>query len=116
MWCDEHWDHISRKVRDSEVGGYIATSNEDVVKCLREGRYDPLVIIWVLINDLFKQCELWTEENESECPLCVLKKARRKDLVAVWVDGCLHDAIAYKTNDILFEPGTNKLREREGER
>lgn len=109
MWCDEHWDHIHRKVKDSEVAGYIASSPEAAVKCLKEGRYDPLVVLWILINDLFKQCEYSTEENDSGCPLCVLKKVKRKDLINIWVDGCLHDAIAYKTNDALFIPETNTI-------
>lgn len=106
-WCDTHWAQLRKAVDDKGLGHLVSKSGEEAAARTTAHQagaedFDPLLGCWMQIN--MQMMEDLGGPYE-ECPMCILVKDQRPDLVENWIDGCTTSCREYcLVKGIIKEP------------
>lgn len=96
-WCQPHWDQLRTAIADKGMDKLGAQDSKqafnDMVDSLegKETDFDPLMgCFWAINNQMMSNVGL---RAMGACPLCILVKDGRPDLVENWVQGCTNHAL-----------------------
>lgn len=109
-WCQPHWDQLRAAIEIRGLSGFIAKDEYSCAANMRnqlEGedeKFDPLMGAWTRINGtMLKNDPTPTMDRMMTCPLCLLVKDGRPELVENWIDGVTDAALKYAIDEGLVK-------------